>query len=229
MRFGIKTVLIDQYSEITEILKHLEEKYKQRTVFISGAAYEYGDFDRKQAENFIFSLSKDISQEGFRIVSGFGLGVGSAVITGVLEHLYMSGGRLDNDQLILRPFPQEQIGKQSLNKIWCDYRSDMIRHAGIAIFMFGNKLQNGKTIESDGVIKEFEIAKEKGLFLIPIGITGYAANTIYNRLDTEGYFKKSSIPKEVREKLKTLNNANKSISEIKTTVVEIINHLYKKK
>lgn len=55
----------------------------------------------------------------------------------------------------------------------------MISLAGIAIFVFGNKLVDGKAVEANGVIREFEIAVQKGVITIPVGATGYAAKTIY--------------------------------------------------
>ena len=40
-RFNIKTVLIQEYSEITEMLRSIKRIYNSRTVYISGAAAEY--------------------------------------------------------------------------------------------------------------------------------------------------------------------------------------------
>lgn len=76
LRFGIKTIFITDYPEITDILLYLEKAYRRKTIFISGAAHEYGQFEKSSAEGFIYNLSKKISKMGFRIVSGFGLGVG---------------------------------------------------------------------------------------------------------------------------------------------------------
>ena len=77
------------------------------------------------------------------------MGVGSSVITGVLENVYMSGKRLDSEQLILRPFPQYEVGKRPISEIWNDYRTDMISYAGIAIFVFGNKIKDGNIVVAD--------------------------------------------------------------------------------
>ena len=40
-RFNIKTILVDDYNDITNILKEVEEKFKRKNIFISGDAYEY--------------------------------------------------------------------------------------------------------------------------------------------------------------------------------------------
>jgi hypothetical protein len=140
LRVGIKVTYIDEYEEITEILRAIDQRYKSRTVFVSGAAHEYGKWGRDESEQFVHRLSAAISKGHFRVISGFGLGIGSAVISGVVEQTVMAGGRIDSNKLILRPFPQTQSGKTPLNELWHEYRKDMLNHAGVAIFLFGNKL-----------------------------------------------------------------------------------------
>jgi len=228
LRFGIKTVLIDEYSEITEVLFRLEQIYKRKTVFISGAAHSYGKWDSEVAERFIFDLSKDISKAGYRIVSGFGLGVGSSVITGVLEQLYMSGSRLDNDQLILRPFPQTQVGKKEIKTIWKEYRQDMISYAGIAIFLFGNKIVEGAIVDSDGMKQEFEIANGMKLFLIPVGMTGFMAEKLWKELSDNDYLSSLGMSEEIKTEFETLTNENKSLDDVRKSIIRIIRLLNKR-
>lgn len=225
LRFGIKTILVSDYSEVTEILRQLEWAYRRRTIFISGAAHEYGRWKSEEAEEFIYSLSKEIASLGFRIVSGFGLGVGSSVITGVLEHIYMNGKRLDSDQLILHPFPQSEVGSRSIAEVWHEYRTDMISYAGIAIFLFGNKLKDGEVVSSDGLVKEFEIAKYGGLLLLPVGATEYATREIYNKLTQEGYFNSPSFPSNIKAYIEKLSDDNSDLSTIKNTLIGLLKKL----
>jgi len=172
LRVGIKAVYVDQFSEITDILREVEYRHKKKTIFISGAAHDYAPWKEAESEQFVYSLSKAISREQYRVISGFGLGIGSAVITGVLEQTIMNGGRLDSDQLILRPFPQNQSGQRPLPELWSEYRHNMLAHAGIALFLFGNKLKDGQVVPSNGMREEFSIAVANGIFVIPVGITG---------------------------------------------------------
>lgn len=222
LRFGIKTILIDDYTEITEILVRLEQIHKRRTIFISGAANKYGKWNDKEAERFIYDLSKDIAKEGFRIVSGFGLGVGSSVITGVLEELYMSGSCLDNNQLIMRPFPQTPIGENDLKTIWREYRQDMISYAGVAIFLFGNKKKKGNIVESDGMKEEFEIAKKKKLLIIPVGLTGFISAKIWKELYDEGYFNNPELPEQIRNELVALGDESKTLNDARGSIINIV-------
>lgn len=183
MRYKIKAILVDEYSDITEILKEIERRFRKKTVFISGSAEEYGAWNRNQAQSFIHSLSKNIVTAGFRIVNGFGWGVGSAVINGALEAFYERPDRYSEDQLIMRPFPQFETGEKKLPDLWEDYRLRMISLAGIAVFIFGNKNDGkGNIILASGVKREFEIAISQGLIPIPIVATGYITQEIFDEI-----------------------------------------------
>ncbi len=197
-RFNIKTILVDDFREITDLLKRLEKKFKSKTVFISGAAHEYGNIGEQQALKFVYELSKKFVSKNMRIVSGFGLGVGSSVISGALEQTFKSPKAKLEDKLILRPFPQSTSGEISLSELWTKYREDMINYAGIALFLFGNKLDGEKIIPSNGMREEFEIKKKNDLFLLPIGATGYMSKELWLELN-EQIQDNPNIPNEMKE------------------------------
>lgn len=218
-RFNIKTVLVDDFSDITELLSQLEREYKAKTVFISGAAHEYDDMGEREALSFVYQLSRKLTFKGARVVSGFGLGVGSSVISGVLEQVYKSPNGKLKDQLILRPFPQSTEGSVPLAELWSNYRRDMISHAGIALFVFGNKLDNGKIKLSNGMREEYDIAKDQGLFIIPVGATGYMSNELWNE-------ENASIQADSKISLKTKNLFAK-LGDSKATAEELIDTIVK--
>jgi hypothetical protein len=58
----------------------------------------------------------------------------------------------------------------------------MIAHAGVAIFLFGNRERDRVLINSTGVKTEFEIAKSKRLKLVPLGATGYASEALWQEV-----------------------------------------------
>lgn len=183
LRVGIKAVYVEEFSQITDILKEIEHRHKRKTIFISGAAHDYSPWTEIESEQFVYKLSKAISKAQYRVISGFGLGIGSAVITGVVEETIMNGSRLDSDQLILRPFPQSQSGERPLPDLWTEYRNNMLAHAGIALFLFGNKLnKEGVLVPSNGMREEFNIALANGIFVIPIGITGSISADLWNEV-----------------------------------------------
>ena len=217
-RFGIQALLIDEYSQLTDILQRIEDRFRQRTIFISGAAHEYGKLSAPQAEEFIRSLSQAIILKDYKIVSGFGLGVGSHVITGVLHHIYETQSQKLHDQLLLRPFPQGEKGKAT----WETYRKDMIGYAGIAIFLFGNKIEKDELVLSGGMRAEFEIAKAQGLCLIPVGTTGYMAHELWAEMNSnfEAYYPKA--PPELKAAFSELNDAAADQIKAILTILEIL-------
>ncbi len=180
-RYSIKALLVDDYTDVTSILKEVEIRFRKKTVFISGSAEEYGNWDRDQAQKFIHALSKKIVTSNYRVVNGFGWGVGSAVINGALEAIYEKPDKYSEDQLIIKPFPQFKSGKKELKELWEEYRQRMISLAGIMIIIFGNKKDgDGKVISAGGVRREFEIAVSQGLIPIPIAATRYITKEIFD-------------------------------------------------
>ncbi len=215
-RFNIKTILVQEYSEITEILRSIKRRYDSRTVYISGAATEYEPDGKDAYEEFISKLSERLIYEGYKIVSGYGLGVGSAVISGALSEIYHNQKKSLTDQLILRPFPQGDNAKE----MWATYRKDMISYSGISIFLLGNKKKNGTTILSDGVRSEYEISKNQGNFLIPIGRTGYVSKELWGELLKE---RQDDHSFDIyRCDIESLGDDTKTLDEVVEIVIELI-------
>lgn len=194
-RYGIKSLLIDKYEDITNILTEIENRYKKKTIFISGSAESYEPHNKNDAIGFVHNLAKVIIESDFRIVNGFGWGIGSSVINGALESIYNHPNKYSENQLILKPFPQFATGSKILKELWSDYREKMISQCGISFFVYGNKMVDDKILEANGVISEFEIAHKNGCICIPIGLTKYASERIYNIIseDPKKYYANPNI------------------------------------
>jgi hypothetical protein len=227
-RYNIKSLLIDEYQEITEVLKEIEKRYKKQTVFISGSSGgEYGCFSKEEAQGFIHNLSKQIVLEGYTIVNGFGLGVGSAVINGALEAIDLKPQQCSEEQLIMKPFPQFATNGKTIPELWDAYRKRIIPLAGIAIFIYGNKKDsNASTISADGIEKEFNIAIDNGLIPIPIAKTGYMSKTIYDKIisDSAKYLQGYDW---ILQELNKMNEDSFSQENIIKTIIYIIKKLNK--
>lgn len=186
-RFALDPVWLDTYGEIPEVLDELRRIYRQDTAFISGAAHEYTHpWGEDAALEFAKALAMNLVKEELRVVSGFGLGIGSAIIAGALEQVLMHQKRPLRDQLVTRPFPQAAGGMDpaTIRALWTEYRGQMLSQSGIAVFMFGNKLDKSKgtVVPSDGMREEFDIAKREGLLLVPVGATGYVAEELWKEV-----------------------------------------------
>ena len=55
----------------------------------------------------------------------------------------------------------------------------LISECRYVIFMFGQSPENGGYVNSTGMLKEYELAKERGKIIIPVGCTGYTASEIW--------------------------------------------------
>ena len=225
-RYRIQTLEIDDYDAVPQILKEIERRFRKKTVFISGSAEEYGNWSRQDAQIFIHSLSKQIVKSNFRIVNGFGWGVGSAVINGALEAIYENPRKFSEEQLVIKPFPQFETGGKKLPELWEEYRQRMISLAGIAIFLFGNKVENGVIVNAGGVRREFEIAIEHGLIPIPIAATGYVAKQIFDDIekDQKKYYGENKL---IFEAVKELVSGALSADEIVRKIAAIMQLLNK--
>lgn len=224
LRYGIHAVMIKEYTEITSILLEIEKRLKRGNIFISGAAHIYDPYTEEDAKLFIHKLSYKLAENGLKIVSGYGLGIGGIVINGALDYKLNSNYQNLDDLLILRPFPQIQSGKRTISEIWTDYRKEMISQAGIAIFLFGNKVDNGKIVNSNGMIEEFEICLNKNVIPIPVGCTGYVSKDIWDRIasDINRYYPNKH---DLLDLFNVIDDPTKTIEEIINATLKIISLL----
>ena len=179
-RYGIKTVLVEDYAEIDEIIEELEHRYYRQRIFVSGACVENEEFVGKLA----FNIGRRIIHEGYTIVSGFGLTVGGQVIHGAVAECFKQNesepGKIEISKRVnLWPFPQEVFASESDRRsFYSNYRRQIMKGVGFVIYLAGNKHQDGVLMESDGMMDEFEIGVELGAYPIAVGATGWAAKRI---------------------------------------------------
>ncbi len=180
-RFGINVILLDSYDEIPEILESIEKQYLYNSIFISGSIEEpENNWNTNSINNFCYNLSKKIVEKDWKILSGFGLGIGSNIINGALETIYEKKFKNLNDYLSLHPFPQIAPQNKTLPEQWTEYRENIISESGICIFIFGNKEQDGEIVSAHGMMEEYTIAKKMNKLIIPVGGTGGTSKQIYD-------------------------------------------------
>ena len=118
-RYGIQAVLLNSYDEIHSILKEIENRLLVNHIFISGSISDYSEpWTEEAVNNFTFGLAKQLVKDGNRIISGFGLGIGSSVINGALDEIMNSKYKHVDEHLCLRPFPQYAPDYKSLPDLW---------------------------------------------------------------------------------------------------------------
>ena len=227
-RFGIYSVLVDDYPQITTLLERLSASYKRSSIFISGAAHEYGTWTQPDAEAFLHKLSHQTAAKKNRIITGFGLGVGSAVINGALAYLNDAGKTITDEDIMMRPFPQVATGGTSLSDQWTEYRKAMIEHAGIAVFVFGNKRDaKGDIVPSNGMRQEFDLCVQAGVRPLPIGATGFMAAELWTEVSADLAKFLPGSTSAFQQDFAKLGDSSKSPDELLPIIQNLIEHLQK--
>jgi hypothetical protein len=188
-RYGIQCVFTASYGEYTDVLREVHRRYRSKRCFVSGSAAAYDPWTEQQAQEFLRMLGRQLIENGFDLVTGFGKGVGPYVLNGALEGLDQTGSASIHDRITLRPFPQGVVDPELR---WNSYRRDMMKGAGVAVLIFGNRGVAGSTELAAGVELEFEIARELGLKVVPVGATGSMAQRLHERVlsDFDSYYPK---------------------------------------
>ena len=184
-KYGILTILVNDYEEITLMLRYLYNNYITNNVFVSGGINpetlsDYGNFDMERdtnsnlgpAENFLTLLGKALIDNNFHIYTGFGAGVGNYILSGVLlsdKNKYTNIGIINNEIHISSLVEVDNLTKKRI-------REKMIGQcsSSIIVFGYGN--------EDSGTYEEYEIAEKAGKYIVPIKKTGLAAENIYEKL-----------------------------------------------
>ena len=217
-RYSIQTHLIKKFSDITDILKSIEQRYNQRNIFVSGSAHDFGEFTKERMRKLCMQLGERLIDQGFRLFSGCGLNIGSSVIEGALLRLYEKGNPASalEKHLVLRPFPRNlPVPREAdFNK---KYREDIMANCEFAIFIAGTSSNHPI---SEGVTEEYQIARNSGKFPIPIGATGFAARWIWDQMAP--HIKDIYHRAVPRSLFNCLNNSKASDEKLLDAVFEII-------
>ncbi|WP_413528008.1 SIR2 family protein [Rahnella inusitata] len=224
-RFNIQVLLVEQYSDIKEILTVIEKRLARKAVFISGSADCFGEWDSKDTELALSILSSTLIKKGYKIITGVGIGIGNMIISGAISQVYRERNKSIEDHILMRPFPQYVESESEKEKVWDLYRRDLIKRSGIALFILGNTNDGEKINLADGVRKEFTIAKELGIALVPIGSSGFMAKELWNevRISFESFYPDSSG--KLKECFEDLGKITKNPNEIISSVVNFLDQL----
>lgn len=220
-RYGIQCVEVDEYEDVDDILHAVELKLAGRSVFVSGSLPTSApDGQRRHVEDVAREVGRTIAEHQKRLVSGFGLIVGSAAVGGALGVVLREAAPNLEKSLLLRPFPQEAPSDINMADFRRRYRDGMIQQAGFAVFVCGLKEapRMGAPVMAEGVIEEFESAQRLGRIVIPIGATGGAAAQIWDRLNKSG----ALPPGLTRNQFDQLNDTGQPASALAKIVERVM-------
>jgi NAD-dependent SIR2 family protein deacetylase len=222
-RFNVKVLLIDEYTEVTDLLTELVNQYRRRTVFISTSASNYEPWGQTAVIEFAQELGRILIADGTRIATGLGAGIGDAIFTGALREVMRTKLSIE-DSLVLRPFPQAGNPDQ-LTALWESYRKEIISQAGIALFLFGNKDSGVRIVNADGLVREFDIARAQQVPVLPIGATGSAAKALADVVIGDAPQFTPELDADGRAQLAALANHTDDLKSLIEPIVVLIRKL----
>lgn len=222
LQYNFKTLYIDDFSDITSILKVIEERFRRRTVFISGRGHADGIWGRDTTEDFVHELAGALIDKNLRIATGFGYGLGNAVVAGAVEKIYADPKVSVDERLILRPYPKRINDAAKREETLKHYREDLISRAGIAIFLSGNKPPDAGENETR---IEFDMAKAHGVSILPIGASGSLAFDLWREVndDLPTFFPKRT--NKLRPMIRIVGDASLNPKDILYALLRIIDIL----
>jgi hypothetical protein len=142
-----------------------------------------------------------------------------------IETTALGGRALDEDRLLVRPFPQSAPGMTDRAQLWTRYREDILKRAGVAVFVFGNKLVGDELVHSNGMKEEFDLALANGVFPIPVGITGGMARELWAETIALLDSGRLLAPAGARDLVSELGAGETTLERAHTIVLELLNIL----
>lgn len=175
-RYNIKALLVDEYSDIPNIIHSIKERTKERKVFISGSFDSLPHGEDDFADKLCNALVNSLYNDHFIISTGMGRKVGNYIAGHAFEYLSKYDIYDIEKYLLMRPFFEKMdIHDKTI------HRKKMIEECKHAIFIFGKSpSKTGEIINSKGVFEEYQIAKALNKKIIAIPTTGYVAKEIFN-------------------------------------------------
>lgn len=225
-RYGIRTIRVDDYAEITSLLAEMAQRFRRKTIFVSGSARNFAPLGPERIDLLANAIGAEIIKRGLRLVSGFGLGIGGSVLIGAVSALHLDRRARLEDRVMIRPFPRTLEGGER-REAYRKLRHELLEQSGFAIFIAGNRLSSDgatDTIEdAPGVAEEFEIALSHDVIPIPIGASGSTALRLWElvRADPVRYFGPEMGPR-IEADLIVLGNPGASNEELVSSVFSII-------
>lgn len=182
-RYNIHCVAVERHEETEAILAEVEERIALRAVFVSGSLAEgaLAADDTAYVRGVAREVGRVVAVSGKRLVSGYGLGIGDHVLSGMLGAGWLDASSNLDTRITIRPFPQTApigVDRKAFNQ---RYREDLVALAGACVVVCGiraKKEEAGFEI-APGVKQEVGIAASLGRLIIPIGATYGAAAEIW--------------------------------------------------
>lgn len=185
-RYNIHCVAVERHEDTETILDEVEQRIALRAVFVSGSLAD-GALSPEEAA-YVRAVARVVGRvvadAEARLVSGYGLGIGDHVLSGMLGAGWLEASSNLDKRITVRPFPQtipSGIDREAFNR---RYREDLVALAGACVVLCGIRdKRDGPGFENaPGVHQEVQIARSLGRLIIPIGATYGAAAELWKEM-----------------------------------------------
>ena len=195
------------------------QKIARKKVLISGS-YLFEQDDADKVENFSYELSKKLVENGYKVITGYGLCIGPAVVAGAYGVAKTKKIRNLSEVLDAFPFPREfKTSIFSIEAIKRENREAMVADCDYAVFIYGLK---SNSESATGMIEEFDMAHKNGAICIPIGKTKYTAETIWKEINKNIYDYYPNASGETIDLYNKLNCSDLNDENICETILNFI-------
>jgi hypothetical protein len=93
--------------------------------------------------------------------------------------------------------------------------------------VFGNKLNDGEVVLSNGMLEEYEISKKKNNIVLPVGATGYMAKELWEK-EYQSLSASENTDESFLNLFYELGDETKSPEKILSAIQNIIEYSIKK-
>jgi len=175
-RYHVRILLIDDYAELPEILTELRAAINQKNIFFSGVFERLPAGQDLCAEGLCKEMTAKLLLHRYHLYTGYGRNFGNYLAGSAIQYMLANNMEIDR-YLIMRPFLKTMTPTDKEV-----HRKMLISECKFVVFMFGQSPENGQYVNSSGMRKEYELAKQGGKIIIPVGCTGYTAREIWQEM-----------------------------------------------
>jgi hypothetical protein len=177
-RYRIKTLVVNDFDEIPNILCNISKKTKNKKIFISGSFDWLPQKDDLYADKLAKTLTETLLKNEYRICTGLGRKFGNYISGHAYQYCLTNNINNIEKHLIMRPFHERMPNDKKTI-----HREFMLDECNIALFAYGKSSSTSdKIINSNGVFEEYNIACNQHKYIIPLGVTGFASKLIYENV-----------------------------------------------
>jgi len=187
--YGIHAVMIDDFPEITDILRSLNRLCYRKTILVSGHTDDFGPLGRERVERLAQALG-NVGALRYHLVAVAGSSLAELATTEAVKAAYKTTGRLSFDNVSVEP-------RSPRDTPVSEVADTLVAKVGFVILLCEDYMLG--QAPGSGARALFDATLRHGRFPIPIGATGLAAAQLWEELqaDSAQYFSGLDVQAEI--------------------------------